>query len=551
MKKVFFILLFFYCSFQCFSQQQKISAEDSTRGTLSKERSCFDIHYYDLSLSVNIDKQFISGSNVIYFKVLEDFSIIQLDLFNNLSISKITDAKDSSITYVRKSNTVFVHFREMQKKNNFSFIKIYYEGQPHKAINAPWDGGFVWALDSLDRPWVSVACEGIGASLWWPCKDHPADEPDSMRMQFEVPQEFFCASNGNLIDTRATDRKTKIYEWAVHYPVNTYNITLNIGHYLHFSDTYIRKDNTFLPLDYYVLSYNIDKAKKHFAQVKPMLECYEKLFGNYPFEKDGYALIEAPYWGMEHQSAIAYGNRFKNNMMGLDYIIVHESGHEWWGNNVSVSDHADLWIHEAFTTYGETLLLECLYNTETAEKYLMGQNKLIRNREPIIGPYGVNYHYWRDSDMYYKGARMLHTLRHSIDNDSLWFALLLHLQKKFSGKQISTQELVADINNFVGYNYSSFFSQYLTCTDLPVLEYEIIKKDKKSVRLRYRWKADIKNFSLPMIVFVNDSTKIKIEPTKEFKTLSISPDTKKQNSIFPVNSFYVIFEQIKSRPEKE
>jgi aminopeptidase N len=546
MKKLFFILLFSIYFFPCFSQQQKISGEDSIRGILSRERTCFDVHYYDLSLSVNVNKQFISGSNAIYFKALEDFSVLQLDLFNNLSISKITDAKDSSITYERKNNALFVHFRETQKKNNFSFLKIYYEGQPHKAINAPWDGGFVWTLDSLDRSWVSVACEGVGASLWWPCKDHPSDEPDSMRMQFEVPQEFFCASNGNLIDIRATNRQTKIYEWAVHYPVNTYNITLNIGNYVHFSDTYTRKDNSILPLDYYVLSYNLEKAKKHFAQVKPMLACYEKLFGNYPFEKDGYALIEAPYWGMEHQSAIAYGNRFKNNMVGLDYIIVHESGHEWWGNNISVSDHADLWIHEAFTTYGETLLLECLYNTEAADKYLQGQNRLIRNREPIIGPYGVNYHYWQDSDMYYKGARMLHTLRHSLDNDSLWFALLLHLQKDFSGKQISTKELVADINNFVGYDYSAFFSQYLTRTDLPVLEYEIIKKDKKS-RLRYRWKSVAENFSLPLIVFVNDSTKIKIEPTMEFKTLSISSDSKKQNSIFPVNSFYIVFEQIKSR----
>jgi aminopeptidase N len=542
--KRLFILLLFFPSILAFSQQ-KITSEDSLRGILSPERKCFDVYYYDLSITVNTAKQYITGSNSIYFKAEEDFSLFQLDLDKEMYISKITDKNDSTITYSRKGNSVFVRFREVQKKGTHSFIKIYYEGKPHKAINAPWDGGFVWTVDSLNRPWVAVACEGVGASLWWPCKDHPSDEPDSMRMRFEVPAPLFCASNGNLTNTTLTKQNTKIYEWKVSYPINIYNVTLNIGYYTHISDVYRRTDSTVLALDYYVLSYNKEKAEVHFRQVKKMLESYEFFFGKYPYEKDGYALIEAPYWGMEHQSAVAYGNQYKNNMLGFDYIIVHESGHEWWGNNISSADHADLWIHEAFTTYGEALLVEYFYNKEEAEKYLAGQKKMIKNREIIIGPYGVNYHYWKDSDMYYKGALMLHTLRNSLDNDSLWFSLLRRLQAKFGGKQISSSELIGYINTYTHFDYTTFFNQYLLHTDLPVLEYQIVKKDKKNLYLKYRWKADEKAFSLPMTITVNETQKIKVYPSADFKTLIIPIENGRKEIDFNTNSFYIEIDSIK------
>ena len=542
MKRIFLILLFFTHATLSFSQY-KITAEDSLRGMLSPERKCFDVYYYDLSLFIDLNKQSIIGSNSIYFTAVEDFSLFQLDLDKEMMVSKITDKNDSTITYFRKDNSIFIRLKEVQKKGTRSFIKIYYAGEPHKAINAPWDGGFVWALDSLYRPWVAVACEGIGASLWWPCKDHPSDEPDSMRMQFEIPASLFCASNGNLISTTTTDRNTKVYEWKVSYPINTYNVTLNIGNYVHLSDTYIRKDSTSFALDYYVLSYNKEKAAQHFRQVKTMLDAYETLFGKYPFEKDGYAIIEAPYWGMEHQSAIAYGNRYLNNMLDRDYIIVHESGHEWWGNNVSIADHADLWIHEAFTTYGEALLVEYFYNKEEAEKYLSEQKKMIKNREAIIGPYGVNYHSWKDSDMYYKGALMLHTLRNSIDNDTLWFSLLLGIQKEFAGKQISSPELIHYINDFTHFDYTSFFRQYLEYTDLPVLEYQISKKDKKHMVLKYRWKADEKTLSMPIVIKVNEQ-KIKLYPSSVYKTLSIPVGRGESEIDFNKNSFYVEFHKV-------
>ncbi len=517
MNTAFLSLFFSIVSFACISQP--FTASDSLRGTLSPERACFDVRFYDLSLAIVPEQHFIKGQNTIYFSAEKDFSSFQLDLHQDLTLHSVTDAEDSMLTSVRKGNSLFVRFRTLQKKGTQSFIRVSYSGEPHRAINPPWDGGFVWALDSLDRPWVSVACEGVGASLWWPCKDHPSDEPDSMRMRFEVPETLFCASNGNLRNTSPTANHTVVYEWFVQYPINTYNATLNIGAYLHLSDTYTRKDQSALALDYYVLSYNKENAKKHFEQVKPILNCYETIFGKYPFEKDGYALIESPYWGMEHQSAIAYGNRFKNNMSGLDYIIVHESGHEWWGNYLSAADHADLWIHEAFTTYGETLLLECLASKEAAKKHLEAQKKLIKNKEAIQGPYGVNYHYWQDSDMYYKGAWMLHTLRNSLPDDSLWFAVLKSIQKKFGGTQFNSSQLIAHINEFTGYDYTGFFNQYLTQINLPVFEYALSRKDKQHHTLSYRWVSEVKDFALPLVLKRNQAASLTLSPKTTFQTI--------------------------------
>ncbi len=539
MKTIFCFTFFLFFTFLSFSQQKEFTAQDTLRGMLSPQRAGFDVHFYELSLSIDPARHFISGKNAVYYTATQDISVLQLDLAQQMKIRKITDYKDRIVTYSRKGDSFFVTLNESTRSGEKSFITIFYEGEPRTAVDPPWDGGFVWSSDSLDRPWVGVACEGVGASVWWPCKDHPTDEPDSVQLNFEVPEQLFCASNGNLVNSAPTAHQTRIYTWKVSYPINAYNVTLNIGHYVHLKDVYLRKDNTSLALDYYVLSYNREKAQKHFEQVKPMLECYEKLWGKYPFEKDGYALIESPYWGMEHQSAIAYGNRFRNNMVGLDYIIVHESGHEWWGNHVSASDHADLWIHEAFTTYGETLLLECLYGIQIAEKYLTGQKRLIKNKEPIVGPYGVNYHYWEDSDMYYKGAWMLHTLRNSLYNDSLWFELLKNIQTEFGHKQISSQELIEYINGFTNYDYTSFFAQYLLHTRIPILQYKVSKKDKHTLKLKFRWKADVSDFSMPLVLNVQNNRLLKIYPNSEFQTIFIPVQKGKPDLYFSQSSFYV------------
>jgi aminopeptidase N len=552
MKKYSVLILLLFLSFSGFSQQKKITAEDSLRGFLSPLRSCYDVHFYQLSLQLDIPRQFISGSNKIYFRTITPFKALQVDLFANMVVRKIVDAQNREVPFSRAHNAVFVHLHEQQEKGSYSFIEIFYEGSPRKAKNAPWDGGFVWALDNLKRPWVNVACEGIGASLWWPCKDHPSDEPDSMTIQLEVPAPLVAIANGTLTSTIKTRHNTLVYNWKVSHPINAYNVTLYAGAYTALQDSLVRTGQASLPLRYYVLSYNADKAAAHFQQIKPILECYEKLFGPYPFPKDGFGLVEATYWGMEHQSAIAYGNRYQNNMEGLlDYILVHETAHEWWGNHVSASDHADLWIHEAFTTYAETLLMECLYGQARAVQYLESQKKNIRNKEPIQGPYHVNYHHWKDSDMYYKGAWMLHTLRHSIHNDSLWFSMLYDIQKKFAHQSINARQLIEYINTYTGYDYTSFFNQYLTTTQIPELEYSLIKKDKKTWQLNYRWSKSAENLSFPLYVILDNARRIKIIPETRNKILNIPAHNNTQNIIFDTSSFYINFKQIKHRSHEK
>lgn len=549
MKSILFVFLFFISFNSCFSQK-KTTQLDSIRGKLTPERACIDVFYYELSLDISIDTKSIIGNNEIHFLAKNDFTTIQLDLDSNLFILKILDNKDQPLKFTRKKNTFFIEFQQTQKKGTKSFVKIFYSGKPTIAIEPPWEGGFVWTKDSLNRPWVGVACEGAGASLWWPCKDHPSDEPDSMRMNFEVPNNLYCASNGNLTAISQPNVTKKIYHWKVSYPINNYNVTLNIGHYKHFSDTLFRKDNSKLPLDYYILDYNLEKAKKHFQQVNVMLKCYEKLFGNYPYQNDGYALIEASYWGMEHQGGIAYGNKYKNDMLGFDYIIVHESGHEWWGNNISIDDHADLWIHEAFTTYGETLLLELVYNKETAEKYLYSQKNYIKNQEPIIGPYEVNYHYWKDSDMYFKGAQMLHTLRNSINNDSIWFSMLLNIQKTFGGKQLNSATLISYINSYTKFDYSAFFRQYLIQLKLPILEFEFQSKNNKQIQLTYKWVTEEKAFSMPINIKMSGIPKINLNPSNTFQTIDISIPDHKKIIIENLNDYFIQWKQVKSSPIK-
>ncbi len=540
---VFFILLLSQFSF---SQNQVATFVDSLRGANTKERACFDVYYYDLSVKVNIQKKTIAGKSNVYFLTKESTSTIQLDLDSTLSILSIVNEKGSALSYKRKANAIFIVFDSSIKRGESTYVTIDYEGIPKIALDPPWEGGFIWTTDSLGKPWVGVACEGLGASSWWPCKDLSSDEPDSIRMHFEVPEALFCAANGNLEGITLTERQTKIYHWAVHYPINLYNVTLNIGDYAQFSEPYTGVDGKTISLDYYVLSYNLEKAKKHFKQVKPILTGYEKLFGPYPCPKDGYALIETPYWGMEHQSGISYGNKYVNNMIGnLDYIIVHETGHEWWGNAVSTADHGELWIHESFTTYGEALLLEHLFGKEIALQHLIKQKKAINNEEPILGPLMINYNAWQDSDMYYKGAWMLHTLRNSLNNDSLWFAMFPAIQKAFSFKQIHSAELIDFISRFLNRDYNGFFNHYLNETGLPVLEYSI-QQEKKQLTLTYRWNSKQPNFDLPITIKVQPKEMI-LMPTRSFKTVKIPTKKVDVLKLFEEGKFYVIFREVKGK----
>ena len=476
--------------------------QDSLRGTLSPIRACYDATFYDLKLKIIPTSQSIEGSNTIYYKSTTDFKKMQVDLYANMQIINISQ-HDKPLKFSRDGNAIFIIFSDIQKKGEAYSIKIDYRGKPQIAKNPPWDGGFTWIKDLNGKDWIVVSCEGTGASLWFPNKDHLSDEPDSVRISCAVPKGLTCVSNGNLrsakdlksesqvFDNKQLDKISSIpyteFEWFVSYPINNYNITLNIADYANFKDTYTAQDGEKLDLDYYVLKPNLEKAKIHFKQVKPMLACYEKYFGKYPFWKDGYALVETPYWGMEHQSAVAYGNNYKTNEYGFDFIIIHESGHEYFGNSLSCNDHAEMWIHESFTTYMEALYVECTQGYEKSIQYLEQQKAGIRNREPLIGPLGVNYSQ-PDSDIYYKGTWMLHTLRNVVNDDKIWFETLKGLTTKFRITNVSTQQIIDYFNEKTGKNLTPYFDMYLKTKHIPTLQYQLILKNNNIVELRYRYK---------------------------------------------------------------
>lgn len=482
------------------------SKADTLRGQLSAERTCYDVTYYELNIGIDVAKQFIKGYVDIYFDILENTHTIQIDLFENMTINEIT-WYEQPVTYSRVNNAVFVHFPEKMEKGYSSTLRVAYEGFPIKAPNAPWDGGFIWKQDAEGNPWVGVACEGDGASLWWPCKDHLSDEPDSMLINVTVPADLVCISNGQLRKTNRLPNGYNQFSWFVSYPINNYNVTVNIGKYTHFSDTYVASDGDSLQCDYYVLPYNLETAKKHFRQVHGVLRCYEHFFGKYPFWNDGYALVESPYLGMEHQSCIAYGNNYQRGYLGgmiprdmnWDYIIVHETGHEYFGNAVSTSDHAEMWIHESFTTYLEALFVEYTMGYDDALRYLESQRYFIRNLEPIIGPKDVNFNRWQSSDHYFKGSWVLHTLRNAIGNDDLFFKILRQFYQTYQYKTCTTDDFVKIVNRETGKDWSAFFEQYLTYPAVPRLLYDL-EEAGQDLLVKFRWEADVAGFDMPLLV---------------------------------------------------
>lgn len=477
-----FLILSFLFVQSSFSQAdvkegQKFTKPDTLRGTLSAERVCYDVLSYDLDIKIDIDNQFIAGSNVIKFIAEQDFKKLQVDLFANMHIEKI-EFKAKTLKFTREFNAVFVEFPDTIKKDSIASFKIYYSGNPQVAKHAPWDGGFSWKTDQEGKPWVGVSCQEIGASLWWPCKDHQSDEPENMFIRITVPKNLVGVSNGRLKKTTALPDGWTKYEWYVSYPINNYDVTVNIAGYKHFTDVYTHpayKDT--LTLDYFVLPVNYEKAKKHFEQVKPMMDCYYKLFAEYPFLKDGYKLVETPYLGMEHQSCVSYGNKYLPGYLGkdmsgegytFDYIIIHESAHEWWGNSVTTKDIADMWIHEGFATYSEALYVECLYGYEAYLKYIDSEKKSIKNTEPIIGIYGLNHK--GSDDMYPKGAVLLHIIRDTINNDTMFFKIIKGIQETFRYQTINSSDIENYFMERSGIDLSEIFNVYLRGAGPPVIE---------------------------------------------------------------------------------
>jgi aminopeptidase N len=523
---------------------QPFTRADTLRGALSPERTCYDITYYHLDVRIDPADSSIQGSNAVTFRVVVPFRRMQLDLFDNLKIERIMlDAAKNPLTFTREFNAVFVDVPEgSMQTGGLHTLKVFYAGKPLVAKRPPWLGGFSWEKDSTGNPWVVVTCQGTGASCWWPNKDHQADEPDSMTISVTVPPGLMDISNGRLRATTPLPDGWTRFDWFVSYPINNYCVTINVGKYAHFSDSYAATPP--LTLDYYVLPQNLDRARKQFEQVKGMMTVFEKYFGPYPFPRDGYKLVECPHTGMEHQSAVAYGNRYLGGYRGkapseaglkFDFIIIHESAHEWWGNSVTSKDVADMWIHESFGAYAEALYVEELSGYQEALKYVNGKKPGVGNREPIIGVYEVNKE--GSGDMYNKGQLMLNTLRHVINNDSLWTAILRGIQSTFRCQTVTTEDIVRYVNTATGTDYRYFFDQYLRYPALPVLEVNVSKKGE-DVTARYRWKTDVKEFRMPVKVTLEKGKIDWIRPTTSWQMTNLKgiepPEFKVAEDLFYV-----------------
>ena len=498
-----FLLLVFLSS--SFAQSQNFTHQDSIRGSITSERAWWDLTYYHLQIKVDIANKSFTGQNAIYYTVLEPSKRLQVDLQPPLKITKVMQGKEE-LPFTQDGNAYYVSFNTPQKKGNKNSIVVFYEGNPHVSVRPPWGGGVTWSKDDNGNDFIATTCQGDGASLWWPCKDHMYDEPDSMLISITVPKHLTNVSNGRLRSVVKNKDKTRTFNWFVSNPINNYGVNINIGDYVRFSEIYTGEKGD-LDCDYYVLSYNLDKAKKQFKDAARTLQAFEHWFGPYPFYEDSYKLVEAPYLGMEHQSSVTYGNGYQNGYLGRDlsqtgwglqwdFIIVHETGHEWFANNITYKDIADMWIHESFTAYSENLFLDYHYGKEASAEYVIGTRQNIQNDKPIIGPYGVNK--LGSGDMYYKGANMLHTLRQLVDDDDKWRNILRGLNKEFYHQTVTTQQIEDYISQQSGKDLSAFFNQYLRDTRIPVLEYVI-----KGSRLQYRWSQVVQNFDMPVIIYIN------------------------------------------------
>lgn len=501
---------------------QKFSKTDTLKGSDTKFRDFWDVKKYELSVEADFEKKSVSGTNKISFEVAKDVEnpVFQIDLQQPMNY-KILSSDIKNFTSKRDGDFIFIETKKKFKKGEKQFFTIEYSGNPTVAKNAPWDGGWVFEIDDKGNPFMSVAQEGIGASVWLPIKDIWSDEPDSgITMKIITPNNLVGVGNGKLI-SQTSEKNKKIWTWEVNNPINAYSIVPNIAKYVNFKDTFNGEKGK-LDLDYWVLEYNLEKAKKQFEQVKPMLSAMEYWFGPYPFYEDSYKLVETPYLGMEHQSNVAYGNNYMNGYLGRDlsmtgvglkwdFIIVHESGHEWFANNVTAKDPADMWIHESFTAYSETLFTEKYLDKNSAEKYVQGTRMAIINDRPIIGKYGVRNE--GSGDMYYKGANMLHTIRQVINDDEKFRQILRGIGKNFYHQTVTTKQIEDYISQKSGIDFSTVFDQYLRTTDIPVLEYA-----QNGKTLKFRYTNAVKNMNLPLRINGNQV----ISPTETWKSVSLN-----------------------------
>lgn len=538
-----FFLGLLLCSASQVTQAQLMKAKeiynkaDSLRGELTPLRTCYDVQYYHLDVKVDIDQKFISGSNLFKFQAVERFNKLQFDLFDNLSVDKV-EYRGKDLPFSREYNAVFVEFPDFIEKGKIDSFKVYYSGHPIQATRAPWDGGFDWKKDSNGKPWVATACQGLGASVWWPNKDHQSDEANSMLISIAVPKGVMNVSNGRLVKTESLKDGYTKYHWRVENPINNYNVALNIGDYTHFKETYAGEKGP-LSLDYYVLKENASKIDHLKKNANETLKAFEHWFGPYPFYEDGYKLVETAHLGMEHQSAVAYGNKYQNGYLGndgsrtgwgmkWDFIVVHESGHEWFGNNITAKDLGDMWIHESFTNYSEALFIDFFYGKEASQAYVNGNRRGIQNDLPIQGPYNVNKE--GSGDMYNKGGVLHNMIRTMIDNDETWLKLLRGINKEFYHKTVDYNDILNYMSKESGINLAKTFEQYVQRTSIPTLE---VIQNSPGVFM-VRWISEVKGFDMPVHIFDKDGKRMLIKPTENFKIMRLEGLTKEN---FKVDTF--------------
>lgn len=521
---IFILLVIPVSSLQ--AQKPGFTRQDTLRGSITPERVWWDLTHYNLNIRVNPAQKTIQGVNTIQYRVLQENNILQIDLQPPMDIQKVVQ-NGKSLPFNRDGNAYFVTLAEKQPTGSTQEIAVYYGGKPRESKNPPWDGGLTWQEDTHGNPFVATSCQGDGASLWWPCKDHMYDEPDSMQISVTVPERLTDVSNGRLRKVVQNTDGTKTYHWFVTNPINNYGVNVNVGDYVNFSEKY-KGEKGPLDCNYYVLRNDLEKAKKQFKEVPRMLQALEHWFGPYPFYEDSYKLVQVPYLGMEHQSSVTYGNKFQNGYLGrdlsdtgwglkFDFIIVHESGHEWFANNITYKDIADMWIHESFTAYSENLFLDYHFGKKASSEYVIGTRKNVKNDRPIIGTYNVNHS--GSGDMYYKGANMLHTLRQIVNNDEKWRDILRGLNKDFYHQTVTSAQIENYLSQKTGRDLAPFFQQYLREVRIPRLEYQF-----KNNQLAYRWANCVAGFSMPLKVNFNKQEKW-LEPTTAWQEIANVPAT--------------------------
>jgi len=533
------ILLFTALSFVITTQAQ-FTQQDTLRGSITPERAWWDLNYYHLDIEVNPDEKFISGSNTIRYEVLENQSVLQVDLQPPLKIEKVS--QDGMELEVKSNgNAHFIHLKKEQHKGDFNEIIVHYSGKPKEAVRAPWDGGFSWKKDTNGKHFVATSCQGLGASVWWPNKDHMYDEVDSMRIRVKVPKELIGVANGRL-EKVSEETNTKTYDWFVRNPINNYGVNVNIGDYVHFGEKFEGEKGN-LDMDYYVLRDNLEKAKEQFKQAPMMMKAFEHWFGPYPFYEDSFKLVEVPYLGMEHQSSITYGNQWQQGYLGrdlsssgwglkFDFIIIHEAGHEWFANNITYKDAADMWVHEGFTSYSENLYLDYHFGKKASEDYVIGLRQNILNDIPVIGPYDVNQ--VGSKDMYYKGSNLLHTIRQLVNDDEKWRQILRGLNKDFYHQTVTTKQIEDYLSEKSGIDLSKVFDQYLRTANIPVFEYKL----REGV-LEYRYTDVVDGFDMPLKIYLGEKAH-ELMPSTEWNTNKIAglPKVKVDRN------YYVVAKQV-------